>query len=127
MNVVDSSGWIEYLVGGPNAGFFEGPLQDVENLLVPSISILEVYRWVLRERGREDALTVAAAMRQGRVLDLDDGLAVEAAELSASYGLPLADCVIYASAQSEDATLWTQDADFDGLEGVEYIPKERAL
>ena len=127
MNVVDSSGWIEYYVSGPNAGFFEGPLLDVENLLVPSISILEVYRYVLRKRGRQDALAVAASMRQGRVLALDEGLAIEAAEIGASHALPLADSIIYASAQSHDATLWTQDADFEGLEGVEFKPKRGAL
>lgn len=127
MNVVDSSGWIEYYVSGPNAVFFEGPLRDVENLLVPSISILEVYRYVLRKRGRQDALTVAATMRQGRVLVLDEGLAIEAAEIGASHALPLADSIIYASAQSHDATLWTQDADFEGLDGVEFKPKRGAL
>jgi toxin FitB len=123
VNVVGSSGWIEYLVGGPNADFFQKPLQDVENLLVPSISILEVYRYVLRERGRQDALAVAASMRQGQVLDLDEGLAIEAAEIGASHALPLADCIIYASAQAHQAKLWTQDADFDGLDQVEYKPK----
>jgi len=127
LNVVDSSGWIEYLVGGPNATFFERPLQDLEGLLVPSISILEVYRHVLRERGRQDALAVAASMRQGRAVDLDGALAIEAAEIGASLGLPLADSVIYAVAQAHDALLWTQDADFDGLEGVEYQPKPSAL
>ena len=127
MNVVDSSGWIEYYVGGPNATHFEGPLLDLENLLVPSISILEVYRYVLRERGRQDALTVAASMQQGRVLDLDDGLAIEAAELGASLDLPLADSIIYASARSQGATLWTQDADFEGLDDVAYKPQRGAL
>ncbi len=126
MNVVDSSGWIEYFVGGPNSSFFEGPLQDVENLLVPSISILEVYRYVLRERGRREALAAAASMRQGRVIDLDEGMAIEAAEIGASHGLPLADCIIYAAAQGHDATLWTQDADFEGLAGVQYQPRCRA-
>ena len=126
MNVVDSSGWIEYFVSGPNAAFFDGPLHDVENLLVPSISILEVYRYVLRKRGRQDALAVAASMRQGRVLALDEGLAIEAAEIGASHALPLADSIIYASAQSHDATLWTQDADFEGLEGVEFKQKRGA-
>lgn len=125
MNVVDSSGWIEYFVEGPNSSFFETPLQDVANLLVPSISILEVYRYILRERGRQEALAAAASMRQGRVLDLDDGMAVEAAEIGVSHGLPLADCIIYAAAQSHDATVWTQDADFEGLAGVEYQPKGR--
>ena len=126
MNVVDSSGWVEYLVGGPNASFFEKPLNDVESLVVPSISILEVYRYVLRQRGREEALAVGASMRQGRVLDLDDGLAIEAAELGASLRLPLADSIIYATARLVGATLWTQDVDFEGLEGVKYRAKRRA-
>ena len=127
MNVVDSSGWIEYLVEGPNAAFFEGPLHDAENLLVPSISILEVYRYVLRERGRQDALAVAASMRHGRVLELDESLAIEAAEIGITHGLPLADSIIYASAMAHEAMLWTQDAHFEGLEAVKYRPKPGAL
>ena len=127
MNVVDSSGWIEFFVGGPNAGFFETPLNAVDELLVPSVTVLEVYRYVLRHEGREKALSVAAAMRQGRVIDLDAGLAIEAAELGASHGLPLEDSVIYASALTHEATLWTQDADFDGLNHVEYRPRSGAL
>ena len=123
MNVVDSSGWIEYFVGGTNAAFFERPLLDRADLLVPCVSILQVYRYVLRERGRPDALAVAASMRQGRVLALDEGLAIEAAEIGANHALPLADSIIYASALSHDATLWTQDKDFEGLEGVAYKPK----
>jgi predicted nucleic acid-binding protein len=127
VNVVDSSGWIEYLVEGPNATFFEGPLRDAENLLVPSVSILEVYRYVLRERGREDALAVAASMRHGRVLELDESLAIEAAEIGITHGLPLANSIIYASALAHEATLWTQDADFEGLEAVEYRPRPLSL
>ena len=123
MNVVDSSGWIEFLVGGPNAGFFETPLSVQDRLLVPSVIVLEVYRYVLRNEGRAKALSVAATMHQGRVIDLDTGLAIEAAELGASHGLPLADSIVYASALSHEATLWTQDADFDGLDHVEYRPK----
>ena len=124
MNVVDSSGWIEFFVGGPNAGFFETPLNAAEELLVPSLTVLEVYRYVLRKEGREKALSVAATMRQGRIIDLDAGLAIEAAELGASHGLPLADSVIYASALTHEATLWTQDTDFDGLDHVEFRPKQ---
>ena len=124
MNVVESSGWIEYFVGGPNAAFFESPIQDMDNLLVPSISVLEVYRYVLKKRGRRDALAVAATMRQGREVVLDGGLAVEAAEIGASHGLPLVDN--YASALMYVATLWTQDADFEGLDQVEYKSKASA-
>lgn len=124
MNVVDSSGWIEYLVGGPNASFFEAPLRDLEKLVVPSISIFEVYRYVLPRRGRPDAMAVATSMRQGRVVDLDEGLAIEAAELGATHGLPLADSIIYATALVHEAELWTQDADFDGMERVRFRPKQ---
>ena len=127
MNVVDSSGWIEFFVGGPNAGFFETPLNATDRLLVPSVIVLEVYRYVLRKEGREKALTVAAAMHQGRIINLDAGLAIDAAELGASHGLRLADSIIYASALTHEATLWTQDADFDGLDRVEYRPKRSAL
>ncbi|MDH5760984.1 MAG: type II toxin-antitoxin system VapC family toxin [Gemmatimonadota bacterium] len=127
MNVVDSSGWIEYLVSGPNASFFETPLSSTEDLLVPSISIFEVYRYVLREEGREKALTVAASMRQSRVIPLDENLAVEAAEVGASYGLPMADSIIYAVTLAHDATLWTQDVDFEALDYVKYKSKRGAL
>lgn len=122
MNVVDSSGWIEFALDGPNADAFQAPLADVDHLIVPAISIFEVYRFVFRERGRQLALTLAASMRQGRVVDLDAGLAVEAADLAATLGLPMADSIIYAVAQMHRATLWTQDADFRELEGVRFIP-----
>ena len=123
MNVVDSSGWIEYLVAGPNAGFFETPLLQPDVLLVPSISVFEVYRYVLREQGREEALSVAAAMRQGRVVSLDEGLAVGAAETAARHSLPMADGIVYATALVHGATLWTQDDDFEGLPAVEQPPR----
>ena len=127
MNIVDSSGWIEFFVDGPNAGLFEEPIRGLETLLVPSVTMLEVYRYILRHRGRTEALEAVAAMGQGRVVDLDEGLAIEAAELGASLRLPLADSIIYASAVANGATLWTQDADFEGLEGVEYRPKGASL
>ena len=94
---------------------------------MPSVIVLEVYRYVLRNEGREKALSVAATMRQGRVIDLDTGLAIEAAELGTSHGLPLVDSIIYASALCHEANLWTQDADFDGLDHVKYRPRRGAL
>ena len=126
MNVVDSSAWIEYFVDGPNARFFSDPIGAVASLLVPSIVILEVYRYILRNRGRQAALEAAASMKQGRVVDLDDGLAIEAAELGLSNGLPLADSIIYAASIAHEAVLWTQDSHFDGLEGVQFRPKRGA-
>ena len=124
--VVDSAGWIEFFVDGPNAKWFAQAISDADELLVPSISVLEVYRYVLRQRGRQDALQAAATMRQGRVVDLDEGMAIEAAELGAALKLPLADCIIYATTLATEAELWTQDADFDGLESVRFRPKGRA-
>lgn len=118
MNVVDSSGWIEYLSGGPNAAFFRGPIEDEADLLVPSLSLFEVYRHLVRHVGRDDALQVVAAMRQGTVVDLDDRLALAAAELSVDTKLALADSILLATARAHGAVFWTQDADFEGLEGV---------
>ena len=126
MNVVDSSGWIEYLAGGPNASFFSRPIEGDEPLVVPSLSLFEVYRHMLRHIGREDALNVVAAMRRGTIVDLDDRLALEAAELSAETRLALADSILLATARAYDADFWTQDKDFEGIEGVQYrAAKER--
>lgn len=120
MNVVDSSGWIEYLSGGSNASFFGRPIESDEALLVPSLILFEVYRHMLRHIGREEALNVMAAMLRGILVDLDDRIALEAAELSVEKKLALADSVILATAQAHDAELWTQDADFEGMEGVRF-------
>lgn len=125
--VVDSSGWIEFFVDGPNAKWFERAILDADDLIVPSITVLEVYRYVLHHRGRPDALQAAATMRQGRVTALDDGLAIEAAELGASLKLPLADSVIYATTLATGAKLWTQDADFEGLESVRFRARRGGL
>ncbi len=118
MNVVDSSGWIEYLSGGPNADFFRDPVEDEEALLIPTLSLFEVYRHLLRHLGRDDALNIIAAMRQGTVMDLDDRVALDAAELSVTTKLALADSIMLATARAHDAVFWTQDADFEGLENV---------
>ena len=118
-NVVDSSGWLEYFTDSDRAALFAPAIEDTENLVVPVISIYEVFKKVLRERGEDDALQVASAMQVGRVVDMDRSLALEAARLL----LPLADSIIYASAIRYDATLWTQDEDFLNLPGVRFFPK----
>ena len=120
MKVVDSSGWIEYLAGGGNASFFRGPIESDKPLLVPSLSLFEVYRHMLRHIGREEALGVVAAMRRGTIIDLDDRLALEAAELSAETKLAMADSVLLATARAHGAVFWTQDRDFEGIDGVQY-------
>ena len=123
MNVVDSSGWLEYFADGPNAEFFAPAIEDTDNLVVPSLTIFEVFKKLLAQRSESEALQAAAAMQQGRVVDLDAGLSLEAARLSLECRLPLADSVILASAQAAKAELWTQDADFKGLAGVKYIAR----
>lgn len=123
MNVVDSSGWLEYVANGNNSEFFAAPIEDTPNLLVPTISILEVFKWVLRERGEADALQAVALMQQGEVVDLDTAIATRAAMLGLKHKLPLADSIMFATAETFGATLWTQDADFEGLPGVNYTPK----
>jgi predicted nucleic acid-binding protein len=126
MNVVDSSAWLEYFADGPNANYFAAAIQDVEELLVPSIVVYEVFRRVLQQRGEDAALQAAAILHQGRVVDLGGALALEAARLGVEERLPLADSVVLATARQAGAILWTQDADFDGLPDVRYRRKRVA-
>lgn len=123
MNVVDSSGWIEYLTGGSNASFFAEPIESEDSLVVPSLSLFEVYRHLLRHVGREEALRVVAAMRRGVVVDPDDQIALEAAELSVATKLAMADSIMLATAHAHAAVFWTQDADFESLQSVRYRAK----
>jgi predicted nucleic acid-binding protein len=120
MNVVDSSAWLEYFANGPNAGFFAPAIEKTSDLLVPSLVLYEVFRRVLQQRDEGAALQAVAVMQQGSVIDLDAPLALNAARLSTERRLPLADSVILATAQAHAAVLWTQDADFKGMAGVEY-------
>jgi predicted nucleic acid-binding protein len=123
-NVVDSSGWIEYFADGPNAEFFEDAITDAASLVVPWISIYEVFKRLLREPdGEEVALQVIAAMQRGRVVNLDAELALDAAKTSFETELPMADSIILATAHTYQATLWTQDADFEGMADVRYVEK----
>lgn len=123
MNVVDSSGWLEYFANGPNADFFAPAIEDPLNLIVPSISLYEVFKRVLQQRGEDEALQAVALMQQGRVIQLDVSLALQAAKVSVDHRLPMADSIILATAQASQAILWTQDADFDGLPDVQYKAK----
>jgi toxin FitB len=120
MNVVDSSAWIEYFTDGPNASFFAKPIEATEKLVVPTLTLYEVFKRIHRERGETDALEKAAHMMQGRVVDLTASLALEAARVSVDEELPMADAMILTTARSFGATLWTQDAHFEHTSGVEY-------
>ncbi len=124
MNVVDSSGWLEYFADGPNAARFAAPLKETGKLLVPSVSIYEVFKVVLRERGEHMALQAVAVMQKGRIVDLTPRIAMTAAKLSLSHSLPMADSLILATARLNDAVVWTQDADFQGLDAVMYFEKK---
>jgi predicted nucleic acid-binding protein len=126
VNVVDSSGWIEFLGGGANAEFFARAVSDAPRLVVPTICVFEVCRWMRRELGERRALDAMALMQQGSIVDLDATLAMSAARLSLELKLPMADSIILATARASEATLWTQDDDFEGLGDVKYIAKKKA-
>ncbi len=123
MNVVDSSAWLEYFADGPNARLFAKAIEATHQLVVPSITLLEVFKRVYQQRDEGDALQAIAVMGQGRVVDLDAPLALSAARLGAELKLPLADSVVLATARMFNAMLWTQDKDFDGLPKVKFKPK----
>ena len=123
MNVIDSSGWLEYFIGGKNANFFAPVIEDTANVIVPTISIFEVFKRTLIDKNRDDALEAVAMMYDGKIVDLDREIALIAAELSFELKLPMADSIILATARANDAILWTQDVHFKGLAGVKYIKK----
>ena len=122
-NVVDSCGWLEYFADGPNADFFAPVIEATDGLLVPSLTLFEVFKRVLQQRSEADALRAVALMRQAQVLALSDTLAIGAARLSAVLRLPLADSIILHTAREHGATLWTQDAHFAEVQGVRYVAR----
>jgi toxin FitB len=119
VNVVDSSAWLEYLVDSERASLFAEPIEQTGQLIVPVLVIYELFKKVLRERGEQPALEAYGLLSQANVVDVDAGLATAAARLP----LPLADSIIYATAQHYDAILWTQDDHFKDLPGVKYFSK----
>jgi len=123
MNLVDSSGWIEYFAKGENARHFLSVIRAKEELLVSTVNIYEVFKKIYREFGETEALRAVSYMRQARVVAVDDKIAVVAAKLSAELKLPMADSLILATARLHKAVLWTQDAHFQGLPNVRYFPK----
>ena len=125
MNLVDSSGWLEYFADEDNAGFFAAAIEDAEHLIVPTISLYEVFKRVLQQRGEGPALQAVAVMEQGQVIDLNASIALLGAKLSHELKLPMADSLILATARAHEATLWTQDEDFSAIGGVRYIAKPR--
>jgi len=124
MNLVDSSGWLEYLADTKNADNFAAAIENTEELVVSTINIYEVYKKILKERGEGIAIEVVGLMQQAQVVGFDSSLAMDAAKLGVEKGIPMADSIIYVTAVVSGATLWTQDSDFQGLPGVKYYPKK---
>ena len=124
MNVVDSSAWLEYFGDGPNASEFAPAIEDVDTLVVPTLVLFEVFKRTCQVADEDAALSAAAAMMQGSVVELTSTLALDAARLSLESGLAMADAIILATARAHEAVVWTQDAHFQGLEGVEFRPKK---
>jgi predicted nucleic acid-binding protein len=123
MNLVDSSGWLEYLADAGNADFFAPAVEDTENLIVSTVNLYEVFKRVLQQRGEDAALQAVALMQQARTVDVTSSLALTAARLSAESKLPMADSLVLAAARAHDATLWTQDSDFQGFAKVRFVKK----
>lgn len=122
-NVVDSSGWLEYFADSKNAKFFAPAIENTKQLIIPSISILEVFKHIMRLRSEKEAFECTECMLQAKIVDLDTELSLNAAKLGILHQLPLADSIIYATGLAFDALIWTQDVDFKGLPQVEYISK----
>ena len=122
-NVVDSSGWLEYFADAKNANFFAHAIENTKDLIVPSISLLEVFKHVLRQRSEKHAFETIECMMQGEVVDLNIALSLSAAKLGIQYKIPLADSIILATSFAYEAVIWSQDADFKDLPNVKYIKK----
>lgn len=123
MNLVDSSGWLEYLADGKNAKVFAPVIENTEKLIVSAINIYEVFKKVCIEKDESSAIQIVALMQQAKVIDVNQQIAIQAAKLSCELKIPMADSIIYTTAIANNATLWTQDADFINLKGVKYFKK----
>lgn len=122
MNIVDSSGWLEFFANGPNAEVFSEPLTDPAKLIVPTISLYEVFKVILRRRGEDAALQAAALMYQATMAELTAELALSAARVSIEHKLPMADSIMLTTARAYDALFWTQDRDFEKIPEVRFVP-----
>lgn len=125
MIVIDSSGWLEYFIAGPNSKFFAAPIKNDPKIIVPTIVIYELWKKISREKGENKAIEVVAQLKRYESVPLDESLSISAAKISSQYKIAMADSIIYATAQKYNATLWTQDSDFKDFENVKYIEKAR--
>ena len=124
MNLVDSSGWLEYFSNGKNAKFFAPAIEDTKNLIVSTINLFEVFKKILIEREESSALQAIGLMQQATVVEVNTSIAIRAAKNSAKRKIPMADSLIYSTARMFNAMVWTQDIDFKYLEGVKFIKRK---
>lgn len=122
-NIVDSCGWLEYFAEGENAELFAAAIEGIDELIVPTVSLYEVFKRVYQQRGESEALRAVAVMMQGQVVELNGEIALAAAKVSVELGLPMADSIMLATARVMDAVLWTEDEHFADMEGVQYVRK----
>ena len=123
MNVVDTSGWLDYFAGGRNSKKFSAPIKAIDKLVVPTICIYELSKIILRESDENHLLQALAAIQKGEVVALTPLISTAAARVSVKYKLPMAGSIIYTTARQFNATVWTQDIDFKGLPNANYLPK----
>jgi predicted nucleic acid-binding protein len=124
MNIVDASGWIEFFLAGTNGPKFKPVIENTSELLVSSVNMYEVHRVLSRKLPVELRDMCLQVMRRAPVIEFNDERAIAASELSLKHGLAMADAAMYAIALEHKAVLWTQDADYQGLKGVKYFPKD---
>lgn len=121
MNLVDSSGWLEYFTGGENADRFADIIENTEMLIVSTINIYEVYKKVISQKDEDAALEAAAIMQQAKVIEVTSSIAIQAAKFSYIFKMPLANSIIYITARENNAVIWTQDAHFKDMDGIQYF------
>ena len=121
MRVVDSSGWLEFLTDGPLAARYASYLEELDDVLTPTVVVFEVYKWIKRERSEEEALIAAAQIEKTRIVPLTTTVALTAADLGLEHRLAMADSIVYSTALLHQAELVTSDRDFASLPGVEYV------
>jgi toxin FitB len=125
MNVVDSCGWLEFFADGPNASIFTGPIENTKELIIPSLSIYEVFKRILQQRTEGEALQAIALMEQGHIIELDSRLAVLAAHISIDNHLTMADSIMLSTSIAYNAIFWTQDSHFENIKDIKYIKAKK--
>jgi predicted nucleic acid-binding protein len=123
MVLVDTSAWIEWLIGSPTGEALSERLPEQSDWLVPTMVQLELAKWLTREVGEDKADQVIAFTQVCQVVPLDTEIALAAADACRMHKLATADAIIFATAQARGATLLTCDAHFEGLPGVDFMPK----